>query len=331
MGKRRKLIDTLFQLRLFDAFGAHSQFTVLTYHRVGDGAEASSFDHSVYGPVSEEFDRQMKWLSRHTETISERDLLGAIKGRIKLPNRSVLVTFDDGYKDQLTVAAPILRAHRIPALFFITPSMIDQRSVGFWDHIARAVRLTTSTHLRIEGQEFDLTRKDALLDIMRWVKERPGHSTWELTRRIVSSLSVAPATMNEQDPELMTWDDIANLAHDSQRHDFSIGSHGMTHRLLGRLNREEQIQELRESKVRLENVLGIPIHSLAYPAGSFAHETPTLALEQGYQAVFSFETGFNNRNSLNPADIKRVPAGNTTSMVACATSMPSVLGVSFYL
>jgi peptidoglycan/xylan/chitin deacetylase (PgdA/CDA1 family) len=331
MGKRRTIIDAMFKLRLFDAVSPRAQLTVLTYHRIGEVRAGFEYDRTVFGPTEESFARQMQWLATHADPVCETDVIAAADGRVRLPRRSVLVTFDDAYNDQFTVALPILKASRVPATFFVTPGMIDEQTVGFWDHIAHAVRYTGKSTLSVDNRLFNLAdKKSATTEITRWVKEQPASETFRLTAKIRDMLEVAPPPRDRQASELMNWDEIAAIAHDEGGHGFSIGSHGMTHRLLARLDRADQEVELRESKRRLEEQLGVPIRSLAYPAGSFGPETPQIARHLGYQAVFSFESGFNEHASLQGYDIKRIPAGDTPSLVACATSMPWALGASYY-
>ncbi len=134
---------------------------------------------------------------------------------------------------------------------------------------------------------------------------------------------------SSEDAELMSWEDIKFLDQKRHSHGLSIGSHGFTHRLLGTLTPNEQRWELLSAKENLEKVLGHSIHSLAYPAGSFSTDTPSIALGCGYTALFTFESGINS-SLLDPADIKRIPAGETTSIIACSASLPWALGASFY-
>lgn len=331
MGKRRKLIDTMFKLRLFDAVNMRAQLTVLTYHRIAARGAPCQFDRSVFGPTAEAFDQQMKWLAKYADPVGEADVISALRGKLKLPRRSVLVTFDDAYRDQFTVALPMLKTHGIPAIFFVTPGMIDESTLGFWDQIAYAVNRTAEQVLHISNKTFDLSdRTAATFAITKWVKSQPGNETFALTNEICERLKVFPAEKQIQAAELMTWSEIREIAQDKDACGFSIGGHGLTHRLLGSLSRDDQEMELRTSKTLLEDKIGFPVKSVAWPAGSFNDETSTIARRLGYEALFSFESGFNKRTALDPHEIKRIPAGNTAALIACATSFPWVLGATYY-
>ncbi len=332
MGKRRSIINTLHAMRIFDMLPRKRNLTVLSYHRLGSAVLNPDFnlDPTVFGPTEEAFDEQMRWLALNAEPVSEQDVLSAMSGTYVLPKRSVLVTFDDAYKDQFTIGLPTLLRQKIPAVFFVTPEIINKRSIGFWDRIARAIKLTLKSEILIQDEIFSLADKDsATKAVTNFVKYRANSNPFDLTSNIEILCGTPPLDLSSEDAELMSWDDIKFLDQKRSSHGLSIGAHGFTHRLLGTLTPSEQRWELLSAKENLEQVLGHNIHSLAYPAGSFSKDTPSIAIECGYTALFTFESGINS-SVLDPSDIKRIPAGETTSIIACSASLPWALGASFY-
>lgn len=332
MGKRRSIINTLHALRIFDVIPRKRTLTVLSYHRLGSAAKSPDFhlDPTVFGPSEEEFDAQMDWLSKNAEPVSEKDVLCSINGALKLPKRAVLVTFDDAYKDQFTIGLDTLVRHKVPAVFFITPEFINNRSLGFWDRITRAIKLTNTHEVTLDGENFSLADKElATKTIINFIKFREHSNPYSLTKELEIQSAVPVLEASSSDAELMNWDDIKSLDQNRDTNGMSIGAHGFTHRLLGTLTSEDQRWELLTAKEVLEEKLGHSIQSLAYPAGSYSIDTPKIAMACGYTALFSFESGINS-SPLNPKDIKRIPAGETTSIIACAASLPWALGASFY-
>jgi peptidoglycan/xylan/chitin deacetylase (PgdA/CDA1 family) len=91
--------------------------TVITYHQVVDPAD----DGSSVGTAS--FRRQMEYLRETYEVVSLRDAVRRL-ARGQRPQRLVAITFDDGYLDNATTAAPIMRALGLPATFFVSTDMI---------------------------------------------------------------------------------------------------------------------------------------------------------------------------------------------------------------
>ena len=117
---------------LLDRFGAvgvaralqRSRAVVLTYHGVLNGA--ADYDYLNHNFIAaESFDAQMRYISRHYRPIALRDLLAAYREGRRPPGRSVVVTFDDGFANNSSVAFPILRRHSVPFTVFVTTGLLD--------------------------------------------------------------------------------------------------------------------------------------------------------------------------------------------------------------
>tara|TARA_R110000764_G_scaffold132046_1_gene219840 strand:- start:149 stop:598 length:450 start_codon:yes stop_codon:yes gene_type:complete len=92
----------------------------------------------------------------------------------------------------------------------------------------------------------------------------------------------------------VNWQQVQEMANSGMY----IGSHTRSHRILSHLSLEEQTREMKLSKEVIENKIGVPVVSIAYPVGnnqSFTNTTCELAKSLGYQCGFSFVSG---RNSL---------------------------------
>ena len=107
---------------------------VLMYHRVAP-AEYDPWDSAV-SPVR--FDEQLAGLRRERELFPLPEF-GSLLARGRLPARAAAITFDDGYACNALVAAPILRAHGLPATFFLTTGAIGTDREFWWDELARLV------------------------------------------------------------------------------------------------------------------------------------------------------------------------------------------------
>jgi biofilm PGA synthesis lipoprotein PgaB len=122
-----RLLWALFLLLLAPRVFAATQgeLTVLSYHEIADAADALSPDYAV---TPTHFLRQMDWLRNHGyRFVSVDDVLASREGRRPLPEKAILVTFDDGYRSVYTHAWPVLRMFRIPAVVNVIGSWLEAK------------------------------------------------------------------------------------------------------------------------------------------------------------------------------------------------------------
>lgn len=302
------------------------RLTVYTYHRIAGRAYDTAFDEDVFGPLEEEFAREIRYLKQVSDPISESDLLDAYAGKIQLPRQATLVTFDDGYKDNYTRALPILKSEGVSAIFFIPTHAIDEREVGWWDLIAWMVKRSPLHSFTWNGHTFRLEgdRIAVIRELQRQMKLRPASETLHWMDLLSQCLHSPLPTRAEREGELMTWEDVR----DTLRQGFAIGSHTVTHRVLATLDLETQRHELRRSREILEERTGARIRTLAYPVGGYEHfslETKTLAQEAGYEAAFSFRTGFNTHGlPVDRYDIRRAATYQDLPSFYGAIALPAL-------
>ncbi|NJL11190.1 MAG: polysaccharide deacetylase family protein [Calothrix sp. SM1_7_51] len=105
---------------------------ILMYHRVGE-AELDPWSLHV---TQKNFEQQMSVLRKFAKPISLSELAQAQKNG-KIPKRSVVITFDDGYADNLYNAKPILERYDIPSTFFIATGHIGSSRIFWWDELEK--------------------------------------------------------------------------------------------------------------------------------------------------------------------------------------------------
>ena len=106
-----------------------NKFTVLTYHDFTSGEVSNSMQKNI-----EDFDREMKYLHEHNyETLTLSDVKCIYDKKCELKNKSVLITMDDGWKSNLTLALPILKKYKLNAVIFYIGSNYDGHNDNFLD------------------------------------------------------------------------------------------------------------------------------------------------------------------------------------------------------
>src|SRR6266404_4647037 len=113
-----------------------SWLPVVTFHRVLDPNTHPPylFDEGVVDAAPDEFERHVRTISRYFTPIGIDDLALSMDGA-SLPRNPILVTFDDGYKDNIEVALPILKRHNVRAVFFIATHYLSRRRMFWWDRV----------------------------------------------------------------------------------------------------------------------------------------------------------------------------------------------------
>ncbi len=312
-GKKTELacfFDKTGILKIIDFFNGHN-LIILNYHRVYEGELRTSFDETLFGLSIASFHQQMLWLKEKKAVfLSEDELIYYQQRKKKIPKRSVLITFDDGYKDNFTLVYPVLRSLHIPAIYFIPAGPIRDRTLGWWDIISFFIKKTKKKAISVKGREFSLQngggKKKAIFHLLRLMKTEPYSRTQDLLEVLSAECGVEFPSYDEQDVELMNWEDIREVLNNN----IAIGSHTVSHRVLATLDKDEQFEELSSSKKLLEDMLNLGnIRSFSYPVGdytSFSEKTKELASKTGYEIAFSFKTGVNYQYIKDPFDIRRI-------------------------
>lgn len=336
-GKKKTLSQFMMSTglsRVADSFSAPS-LTVFNFHRIRLELDspASHYDDDVFGPSAEEFRAHMRWLSTHSTVLSEDDLLSSLhKGR-PLPRRSVMITFDDGYVDNYELALPILKELNVPATFFIPTQAIEEGALGWWDLIAYVLKKTKCSVIDFRGEKYSVSegqtpRRLLVTHFQQMMKLNRASENQTLVDELALACGVALPCSVTSGREVMTWDQVREVAASGV---VTIGSHTCSHRVLATLDFETQVDELRRSKQELEAQIKKPVRLLSYPVGGYEHfnlETKQIAKECGYEAAFSFHTGINrlDGSALDPFDIRRLSAPETTSLYSATLTLPLLYG-----
>ena len=108
-------------------------FPILEYHKVSDEAMEENWEYSV---PAEEFRKQLDYLqSEGYTTITALDYMKARKGKMELPEKPVILTFDDGYADNYEIMLPILEEHGMKAVVYMVTNDIGQKGYLTWDQL----------------------------------------------------------------------------------------------------------------------------------------------------------------------------------------------------
>ena len=196
--------------------------------------------------------------------ISLDDWRDALAGARTLPERPVLITFDDGYRSVLTIGAPVLQELALPAVVFACTEPMERRSLLWFDAVAAS-----------DGEDA----------VERWKSRR--YDEWRTT-------AARTPSVNDGDPRaLLTPSDVAALARQAS---IEIGAHTARHPILSCASPAEQFTEIEESRVALEKWTGRTIRAFAYPNGrpdiDYNDATTTILDQLGFDFSFTMRPSF---------------------------------------
>jgi peptidoglycan/xylan/chitin deacetylase (PgdA/CDA1 family) len=268
---------------------------VLCYHGVVEADRSS--DRVLYrNTVSlREFESQLEYLAKRFTPISAADLITALTQGKPVQTNSVVVTFDDGYRNNFTHAAPILYRKGIPAVFNLTTDYIGRNSILWTDEILFRMLDWPEAMLNAPVGSFDLPEPAAWAErfrvargISQACKRIPVDSRNEFLALLRTKTPPTPSRYDSEAHDFMNWAQARQLAGQG----FDLGSHTVSHPILTGVSGEQLTYELAESRAIIERETRSACVVIAYPNGSpddYSQEVMQEAEKAGYRVAFSVE------------------------------------------
>lgn len=124
-----------------------NEFTIFSYHEIADKSETLD---STYAVSASNFEAQMKWLiDGGYHFIKIDDIINFRKHNIPLPEKAVLITFDDGYESVYTNAFPILKKYNIPTVIALVGTWLQStEKIDFGGHVIDRSKFLSRDEIR---------------------------------------------------------------------------------------------------------------------------------------------------------------------------------------
>ena len=255
---------------------------VFAWHNV----EGSWCFPSRPGQGARGIERQLRFLRRVTRVMPLTEAVAALRDGRDLPPRATAITFDDGYRDNLELAVPLLEKLGLPATFFLVPGLLSGSMQPWWETLGWAFAKARVTVLDWNGQHFPLQNGAQRWTSYQEVAEQLKRRDRLARDRAVQELTEILAPTGSPGHLFLEWDGARQLV----ERGFTIGSHTMYHAILTEESPEDRRRDLARSKERLENELGVPIELLAYPNGTVSdYDADVISAAQwaGYSGAFT--------------------------------------------
>lgn len=281
---------------------SESRLIVLNYHRATGG----------------DLLRHLLYLRQHYRIMHAEQALEELRAPFKKDDKQhdrrtpLVLTFDDGYRDNYTHGYTLARDLQIPFTIYLIPGYLDSGDYFWWLEGKRLVKRAGVDTVTLDGRTFNLHRPEDRSAAARFIDAGARYaSSVEEREQFLAEMRVTLAVPSEQrdedDPALpLTWDEVREMDASGL---VSFGAHTMHHPILAFLADQGEVQsEVVDCRTVLEKRLGHPVRTFAYPVGQAQHVSRT-AVEMVQKAgfIWAFTTRYGiNASENNPYLLKRI-------------------------
>jgi peptidoglycan/xylan/chitin deacetylase (PgdA/CDA1 family) len=274
--------------------------------------------HGVPAEGTQTLAAQLRYLMRNFKVVSLETLVNRLVNDGRPSANEIVLTFDDGLRNNLAVVYPILQELHAPATFFVCPALIEH-GAWLWNHEMRC-RLQTLSAPALAELRMKLlapgTSVDGIVEWMKTLRLPRRHQCEALVRQATPDFR--PTPRQQADFDIMNWDDLLSL--DPRL--ITVGSHTMSHPILTTLSDHEIELELLESRCCLEARLQRPVDFFCYPNGSYDKRAYQV-VKKTYRAAVTTESGMvNGRENFDLHRLPRIPSAESAALTAWRLHRP---------
>lgn len=281
---------TAFAARLFGG-----RLLTLCYHGVTP-RYVTAGECDLTGHVSVElFRSQLTWLAEHMQFVDLDQVIASMNRQLRLPRRSLLITFDDGFLNNFEYALPVMKEFGIRPVFFVPSEPVSRSDRPLWYlRIGLVTGLASGPELVMPSSVTErFTLRSAAERSTAYRRLHDIVSRWHADARLefateLEQLNPTPPLPQETRRLFFAhadWETIRRAANDAD-----IGGHTVTHPALKHMDEVSARWEIEENRREIADRIGVTPRAFAYPFGSrdycSAREEQIVA-ETGYEIGFT--------------------------------------------
>ncbi len=248
-----------------------TDFIVLTYHSLSGYDAEPEINKNPYRTEAA-FTEDIKFIKDHFTVLSIKEFMDIQQSGRKFPERSLLITFDDGLAIQYDHMYPILKSHNIPATFFLNNAFIDNRDLHYERKKYLILRkLDELSDISIERKISELVSDDYNSDTFNlkdFIHELEYKSNKTLDT-VAEELGISFTDYLKENQIYLTTDQIESML----RNNMSIGGHSIDHPDFTKLSLEDQINQTLTSVNNLVSKFQLDYKVFAFPYNDRALDT----------------------------------------------------------
>ena len=268
---------------------------ILTFHHVSPDPVPDFAPNRLLSITPDFLDQTLRELDARGFDIIGLD---AVPERLAAPDYGppfAVLTFDDGYRDNVEHARPVLQRHGVPWTLFVTSGFADQGGRLWWIELERAIARLDRVRISIGTGSLDLPTRspqEKALAFEAIYRDLRRGTEADLLDRIAALCRQAGFAPGSVASELcLSWTELRDLARDPA---VTIGAHTVSHPMLAKHDAAIAVREIADGRARIEAELGGIVRHLSYPVGDPTSAGPrefTLAQEHGFATAVTTRPG----------------------------------------
>ncbi len=215
-------------------------------------------------------------------------------------SKIVVLTFDDGFRNVVQNAYPIMKELNAKGCLYVVSDLITHQNLLWTDFIEMAVRHNTTGKIEFvfngERLQYQLSTKKSYEDAIREIKKKLRAISDAERKEHLKQFNLDSMDLKKVPKELLAanWQEIQGL----DKNTLEVGSHTRSHPNCANLTQEEEFEsELQGSKADIEKHVGYPVDNFCYPAGSYNNRVIEYVQKYNYQSATTIVPGFNDAHT----------------------------------
>ena len=278
---------------------------ILVYHKiVKKGSNNYLYKNSSTHHDVREFENEMEFISKWFNVVSMDELTDHIKKKLPFSKPTLAITFDDGYRDNYTIAFPILKKYGLPATIYLTAGLIGTCNKPWVDEIQYALLNTKEKSflfpelLGDEVVDISSMEKKRIINIkiVGYLKRIKNKKRLQLIEDFFKILKVKKNEDKYKERDMLNWEEVEEMA----SYGITLGAHTVSHPILTEISLDVAKQEIIQSKHIIEKKLGFKVKHFAIPNGGvydFSEDLKKFCIQSEFETIVTTEYGYVDNTS----------------------------------
>jgi peptidoglycan/xylan/chitin deacetylase (PgdA/CDA1 family) len=296
-GMLKNIMFHLGLMRFLRNLNRNGSVAVLRYHSIINPQENYYASPSI-GISPSAFEAQIRYFAKNFNIISLDDVFDCIKMNTEFPAKAIVLTFDDGYRDNY-FAYRILKKFDVQATFYVCAACLDGTEILWLYEIHYLINntLKTQIHINKRGQKHKFSTKNriekakVIREIIKIIKSNDLCTREDIRKQLKTQINDVEDLEDKYKKVMLTWQQVKEMSADGM----DIGGHTMTHLNLPNAKEADAFTEINNCKRTIEEHIQKPVKHFSYPNGGkyeYYNETVVNMVKQaGFSTASTSENG----------------------------------------